>query len=348
MTTARTSVRWRLAVGGLALIAAAALTSACSGVTSGSTPGQAGLAGQAAGGGSTSAAQPSASSAPTALSAAALTNPDGKFFGIEAQGAPDSLGPADDVAAALGHNPNLLGQYLAWGTPFDANAGTNAKNYGALYYMAWEPFSQSVASIAGGASDGYITTFAKAVHAFGSPVAISFGHEMNGNWYPWGTTGTTPAEFVAAWQHIHDLFAAAGATNVIWIWNPNIVNPMPDVQLSTYWPGNAYVDWVGLTGYFPTTGPDTFAGIYGPTITEVRKFTSKPFIVAETSVETGPDQLASIHALIGGVEASSDVLGFVWFNFNKAGVDWTVTDRPDVRAALASGIAGMHLASLNG
>ena len=248
----------------------------------------------------------------------------------------------------VGHNPNLLGQYLAWGSPFDANAATNAKNYGALYYMAWEPFSQSVASIANGASDSYITTFAKAVRAFGSPVAISFGHEMNGNWYPWGTTDTTAAEFVAAWRHIHDLFAAAGATNVVWIWNPNVVNPMPDVQLSPYWPGSAYVDWVGLTGYFPTTGPDTFSGIYQPTITEVRKFTSKPFIIAETSVETGPDQLASVRNLIGGVEASSDVLGFVWFNFNKDGVDWSVTDRPDVRAALASGIAGMHLASLQG
>src|ERR1700690_794143 len=97
-----TSARFRLAVGGLALIAAAALTSACSAVTSGSTPGQAGLAGQAAGGGSTPApGQPQTSSAPTALSASELAHPDGKFFGIEAQGAPDSLGPADDVAAAV-------------------------------------------------------------------------------------------------------------------------------------------------------------------------------------------------------------------------------------------------------
>ena len=137
--------------------------------------------------------------------------------------------------------------------------------------------------------------------AFGGPVAISFGHEMNGNWYPWGTSQATPAEFVAAWRHIHDLFAAAGATNVIWVWNPNIVNPMPDVELAPYWPGDAYVDWVGITGYFPTTGPDTFAGVYGPTMAEVRKFTSKPFIIAETAVQTGPDEVASIRSLIDGV-----------------------------------------------
>ena len=59
--------------------------------------------------------------------------------------------------------------------------------------MAWEPFGVSVQSIAEGRSDGYITHFAQAVRALNLPVAISFGHEMNGYWYPWGTSQTTPA-----------------------------------------------------------------------------------------------------------------------------------------------------------
>ena len=50
------------------------------------------------------------------------------------------------------------------------------------------------------------------MRAFGEPVALSFGHEMNGDWYPWGTKQTTAASFVAAWRHIYDLFAKAGAT----------------------------------------------------------------------------------------------------------------------------------------
>jgi hypothetical protein len=58
-------------------------------------------------------------------------------------------------------------------------------SYGALYYAAWEPFGTSVQAIADGASDAYITKFAKAVRNFGDPIALSFGHEMNGNWYPW-------------------------------------------------------------------------------------------------------------------------------------------------------------------
>lgn len=277
----------------------------------------------------------------------ALVHPaTGKYLGIEAQGAPDSLDPVRTVAAELGQNPDLIGDYVGWNGAFDATAASNSASYGALYYVVWEPFGVTVRSIADGGSDAYITKFAQAVRNFGKPVAISFGHEMNGNWYPWGTTKTTPAEFVAAWRHIHDLFANAGATNVIWIWNPNVINPVPDVQLKPYWPGSTYVDWVGLTGYFATTGSHTFDGIYGDTITEVRRFSSKPFIVAETSVETGPSEIVSVRNLINGVEKSGDVLGLIWFDYDKNGVDWTLGGRPEIRATAAGLLAGLRLVNL--
>ena len=343
----------RLAVGGAGLAVAAALTAcapkapAASG-TSGTSPTSGTVIGGAANGGAVTQPPAPTSLPPSTLSAAALDHPDGKFFGIEADGSPDSLSPAMEVSALVGRNPNLLGQYVAWGAAFDKAAAARATGYGALYYLAWEPFGTTLGSIAAGGSDRYVTSVAKSIRAFGGPVAISFGHEMNGNWYPWGTRQSTPAEFVAAWRHIHDLFAAAGAANVVWIWNPNIVNPMPGVELAPFWPGSAYVNWVGVTGYFATTGPDTFAGVYGPTIAEVRRFTGKPIIIAETAVETGPDEVTAIRNLVGGIEADGDVIGFVWFDYDKDGVDWTLAGRPVARAAVASGIAGMHFVSLTG
>jgi beta-mannanase len=280
--------------------------------------------------------------------ASGLLDPSsGKFFGIEAGGAPDSMGPVDAVAAEVGQTPNLIGQFLVWNQPFDAPAAANTLNSGALYFISWQPFGISMSAIAAGASDRYIAAFARAVRAFGKPVAITFGHEFNGHWYPWSTTGTTPARFVAAWRHIHDLFAAAGAANVIWIWDPNIINLMPHVKLRPFWPGGSYVDWVGLTGYFSRTGPHTFAGIYGPTMTEIREFTSKPFIIAETSVQTGPDQAESVRNLVNGVKERSDVLGFIWFNYNKDGIDWTVGGRLSVREAMAGALSGMRLADVD-
>jgi hypothetical protein len=285
-----------------------------------------------------------AASAPPAYNVSGLLDPtSGKFLGVEADGAPDSLTPVAAFATAAGHKPDLIGQYVGWGVPFDAHAAAAAWSYGALYYMSWEPYNTSVAAIASGASNGYIATFAAAVRRLNVPVAISFGHEMNGNWYPWGTTGTTPAQFVAAWRLIHGVFAGVGATNVIWVWNPNDIFPVPQVQLEPYWPGDSYVNWVGITGYVATTGPDTFATLFQPTMDEIRQFTSKPFIIAETSVETGPSQITGVSTLVQTLTANPDVLGLVWFDYNKSGVDWRIESRPAIQAAFAQDTASLQV-----
>jgi len=274
----------------------------------------------------------------------ALRDPaGGKFLGVQAPGAPDSLGPVRSFAASAGARPNLIGQYASWNNPLDTQAVTSAWSYGALYYMVWEPYHTTVAAIADGRSNAYISRFAQEVRALNLPVAISFGHEFNGFWYPWGTNGTTAAQFAAAWRQIHGLFAAAHATNVIWVWNPNVINAEPRLDLSAYYPGDAYVDWVGVTGYFGAEGPHTFEGVYGPTMQEIRGFTTRPFIIAETAVQTGPDAAAAAQNLVTGVRQRPDVLGFVWFDYDKAGVDWRLESRPPVRAPIAAGLAGLRL-----
>jgi mannan endo-1,4-beta-mannosidase len=267
----------------------------------------------------------------------------GKFLGVQAPGAPGSLGPVRSFAAGARARPNLIGQYMSWNNPLDTQAVTSAWSYGALYYMVWEPYHTTVAAIADGRSNGYITRFAQEVRALNLPVAISFGHEFNGWWYPWGTTGTTAAQFVAAWRLIRHLFAAVHATNVIWVWNPNVISAEPRLDLSAYYPGDAYVDWVGVTGYFGAEGPGTFEGVFGPTMQEIRGFTTRPFIIAETAVQTGPDAAAAAQNLVTGVRQRSDVLGFVWFDYDKAGVDWRLESRPLVRAPVAAGLAGLPL-----
>jgi mannan endo-1,4-beta-mannosidase len=292
------------------------------------------------------AAAPSLSASPEDSVSGLLDPASGKYLGVEASGAPDSLSPVSTFATAVGHKPDMIGQYIGWGSPFDAHAASTAWSYGALYFMSWEPYDTTVADIAAGDSNSYITSFATSVRALDIPVALSFGHEMNGNWYPWGTTGTTPAQFVAAWRLIYAIFAGVGATNVIWVWNPNDIYPVPQVQLQPYWPGDAYVDWVGITGYFATTGPQTFATLYEPTIDQIREFTSKPFIIAETAVENGPNDVACVSALLQTVTANSDVLGLIWFDYDKDGVDWRVESRPAIQAAFAQDAAGLQVVNV--
>jgi mannan endo-1,4-beta-mannosidase len=272
-----------------------------------------------------------------------LLHPSRKYLGVEINGAPDSLAPAEQFASWVGTKPNIIGQYVAWGTSFDTTAASNAWSYGALDFVVWEPWNTTLAKIASGASDTYIESFAASVRSLDKPIALSFGHEFNGNWYPWGTTGTTAADFVAAWQHIHKLFAAAGATNVIWIWDPNDIFPVQNVQLAKYYPGDAYVDWVGVTGYWTQGGPNTYDSLYLPTLEEIREFTQKPFIIAETSVESGSNETESLTQLFDTVEQHSDIVGFVWYDFDKGG-DWRIENRPvllsDFRTDLSGGDFG--------
>jgi hypothetical protein len=170
---------------------------------------------------------------------------------------------------------------------------------------------------------------------------------MNGNWYPWGSSDTSPASFVAAWRLVHALFAAAGATRVIWIWNPNVINPA-HVALKPYYPGDSYVSWAGLTGYFPMSGPATFSALFGPTMTEIRHFTGKPFIIIETAVQTRPGESGCVRSLIHGVQHHRDVLGFAWFEYDNAGVNWSLENRPRLRAALARSVAKLKIVDVRG
>ena len=317
------------------------------------------IAGAAASGGATSstataAAQPSAAASASepagpAYDVSSLLHPSRKYLGLEIAGAPDSLAPAKQFASWVGAKPNIIGQYVAWGSSFDAAAAQNAWSYGALDFVVWEPWDTTTAKIAAGDSDSYIETFAAAVRALNVPIVLSFGHEFNGNWYPWGTTGSTAAQFVAAWRHVHDLFAQAGATNVVWVWDPNDVYPVPDVNLADYYPGDSYVDWVGVTGYWTQPGPNTYSTLYLPTLEEIRQFTQKPFLIAETAVAPGSAESDSLTDLFQAVDQHSDILGFVWYDYDKGG-DWRIENRPSLEAQfqddLASGTFGFDVSEV--
>ena len=278
-----------------------------------------------------------------------LLKPPRKYLGVTLSGAPESLAPVEDFGARIGKQPNLIEYYQEWGGGFDARRVRNARTAGALPLLVWEPFNPSIAAIADGASDAYARQFATAVRTLNLPLAISFGHEMNGNWYPWGTRETDPADFVRAWRRIHDAFQDVGAANVIWVWSPNVINPVPDVPLKPFYPGDSYVDWIGLVGYYTDSGASTFATLFGPTTAAVRRFTRKPVLIAETAAEPGPRKRRDVADLFAGVAASSDVIGFVWFDLHKE-VDWRVGSDPSALAEFkrkaANGLFGFDVRRL--
>lgn len=245
----------------------------------------------------------------------------------------------DAFARITGVHPNLDEYYVPWGRRFSRRTVEDIASANALPMISWEPFSRSTTlrAIAEGKQDHYINSWAHAIAAYHLPIAISFAAEMNGYWENWGPKYATAAQFIAAWRRIHDLFGAAGATNVIWVWTPVIVNGV-HVPLRPYWPGGTYVNWIGLDGYW--WGPHsssglTFSAIFYPTLTQVRQFTNRPVIIAETAGAPGYKVIA-VHDLFSGVEHTPGLLGFVWFNINAPVDDWRLQDSPAAVTAYRS------------
>ncbi|MFI7388073.1 glycoside hydrolase family 26 protein [Streptomyces sp. NPDC049813] len=256
-----------------------------------------------------------------------LLKPAKKYYGVAVDGAPFSMGPVDAYTKMTGKRPNLIEYYAAWGDGFDATGVRNAWAGGALTLMSWEPFAVSLADVAAGKHDTYLREYATAVRKLNLPVVIDFADEMNGNWEKWGTRHATPRQYVAAWRHLHDTFAEVGAANVIWAWSPNVVDPMPGVRLAPYYPGDAYVDWVGLVGYFAGAGATSFDAVFGRSTKEIRTFTRKPMLLVETAAEPGRRRDADVRHLFAGVTGDDDLIGFVWFNYDKR-ADWRLEADP--------------------
>jgi beta-mannanase len=166
-------------------------------------------------------------------------------------------------------------KYVTWSEApnFSSDQCDQILATGSLPHLTWEPWDKaingttySLQSIIDGAHDDYIRRWAQQIRAWGQPLFLRWGHEMNGTWYPWDgshnggetTTGygdpgkaDGPERYVDAWRHIHRIFEAEGVENVTWIWSPNMIDHPNSVlnSIRNYYPGDEYVDWVGIDGY---------------------------------------------------------------------------------------------------
>jgi Glycosyl hydrolase family 26 len=244
-----------------------------------------------------------------------LPTTPGSYLGVYVKGVPNSYARVAEFTNTTGTRPDVVMYYSGWFVPFPVGFAITAANNGAVPLVQMDPGGVSVANIAAGQYDAYLSAYAEAVRVYRLPVILSFGHEMNGTWYTWGYRHTSPAVFVAAWQHIVKVFRALGARNVTWLWTVNVMNDTRGGKIpspAAWWPGSSYVNWVGIDGYYlkPSWA---FVPLFGPTIAAVRELTRDPILIAETGAVSAAGQSAKIADLFAGIRTYR-LLGFVWFD----------------------------------
>lgn len=272
---------------------------------------------------------------PAATPSAAARAKPGSFLGVFVRGVPQSYAGIRAFTTAARVRPRLVVYYSGWEEPFQSRFAAVAARNDAMPLVQIDPTGVSLTAIASGRYDTYLRSYASEVKSFGRRVVLSFGPEMNGIWYSWGYRHTSPEVFVAAWRHIVTLFRAAGARNVIWLWTINISQCRCHIQPpAAWWPGNSYVNWVGIDGYYFKSSWK-FASLFGPTIKAVRALTLDPILISETAAPSA-NQPAKISDLFAGVRAYG-LLGFVWFDVNKGPYqNWRIS-RPGAFAAFRRG-----------
>jgi mannan endo-1,4-beta-mannosidase len=257
------------------------------------------------------------------------------YLGVFAGGFPPSTAALSTFQNTTGVRPNLITFYERFGSGFRAASVCVAVSRGATPVLQIDPTNIDLATIANGHSDAYLRYYATAIKDFKAPVIVSFGHEMNGDWYSWGFRHASPALFVATWRHIVGVFRAVGARNVRWLWTVNVINDTAADEVANpalWWPGSAYVSWVGIDGYYFTAGT-TFASLFGPTIVAVSHVTHDPILISETGIAPAAGQPGKIRNLFAGIRAYG-LLGFIWFDA-VGSQDWRLTN-PAAQAAFRS------------
>lgn len=248
--------------------------------------------------------------------------------------------------------------YQHWGVTdnyqyFQAGWMNAVRAHGSIPLVTWDPWNPSLGpnqpayslqNIINGNFDAYIIKWAQASKAWGHPYFLRFAPEMNGNWNSWSeqANGNRAGQYVLAWRHVHDIFAAQGVTNVTWVWCPNI-DFSTSTSLRELYPGDSYVDWTAMDGYnWGNVGAwhvwESFSTLFRQTYYDILGITGKPLMIAETaSTEQAGNKAAWItDAFVTQIPHNFPrIRAVVWFEQNKE-TNWMIESSPSAQNAYAT------------
>lgn len=276
---------------------------------------------------------------------------------------------------------DIVDIFVDWMTPFEnvSHSLLHVADKGSLAMLSWEPHGVTTQHILDGTKDlylrdgrkvpvdEYIEEFAKGMCDVallkGQPVLLRMMHEMNGHWFSWGISHendqgqrpNTNESYKAAWKKIHDVFRDHCSSGVLFVWAINHFSVGTGTSFTGTYPGDDYVDWVGLDGYNWGTnaywGWQDFDTIFSPSYCEVTRSISKPVLLAEiATTEKGGDKAAWILDMFRKLDQGTypQVRGFVWFDYPKFEIeirgpmDWPVGSSAKSLQAFSQGAQALQ------
>jgi hypothetical protein len=194
-----------------------------------------------------------------------------------------------------------------------------------------------ISTLVSGRFDRQIREDARIAAAYDGPILLRFAQEMNGAWFP--HRSAEPEQFVASWIRYVKIFRAEGADNVSFVWTPSVEGVVGARPMEPYFPGDEYVDYVGLDGYDWGGDRDlSFGEVFAASYERLTRLSAKPVVIGETGAAPGPGKPEWIRAgfLREVPQRFPAIVAIAWFSkdLSAAGQrDWRIESPPEAAAA---------------
>lgn len=234
-----------------------------------------------------------------------------------------------------GKKPYLVMIFTDWNRFVSEQVIEAVYSSGCVLFISWEPWYAASKKgidydeLLSGKWDSYISNFADKLKDIENIVYIRFAHEMNGNWYPWSGSKIGRDKFVAIYRYVKDIFDRTNVTNLKWVFSLNWEDvPREDNHFMLYYPGDKYVDYLGIDGYnWGNTRAwskwRSFEAIFKKRYKEITTGLKKPILISEfSSTSSGGDKSRWIKEAMNSIKHMKKIKGFVLFNVDKE-TDWS-------------------------
>lgn len=200
---------------------------------------------------------------------------------------------------------------------------TDAMSGGYSIDVGWS--RDKLSGVLDGSQDASLLLATNRIKESNITVRIRLCHEFNLPGRLYGNGAETSAEFIAGWRYVVNYFRAHGATNVEWAWCVNTWGGVgwTAIDPRSWYPGDAYVDTIGLDGYMTSMGdPVTFRELfYDRWLDMVALAPSKPCWIYETGVheETRTDKAGWFREMWATIRNEMPVAGIQYWNRDDGG-----------------------------
>jgi hypothetical protein len=264
------------------------------------------------------------------------------------------------VAGKLGQRLAIVRVYYRLGQSFPRQMDQQLMATGSTLLVSLDtvPGGPTYASIAAGREDATISAFLRAVNQAAvryrlAAIYFSFEHEPNVLPHHYGLG--TPAEFIQAWDHVHQLAESArldwnqsGRIHWVLILTHGAFSPSrpPAESAAAYWPGTNEVDVVAADGYdnygcVGQTPGRTPESLFSPALNFARANGGLPVFIAEWGSTAFPSvqrQTSFIQQMQAFVASNPAIQATMYWNNRGIGphCDFSINPYPSSIAALAA------------